>query len=116
MKLYVGGCCQGQAELAAAETGLRPVDVTPEQAMTAPAIDHFHLLMRRVSDERAFAQALIERNPNAVIVSDEVGMGIVPIDPIDRRWREQVGRALCLLARHAESVTRAVCGIGVRIK
>ena len=32
------------------------------------------------------------------------------------RVREAVGRALCVIAQRADEVTRAVCGIGVRIK
>ena len=51
-----------------------------------------------------------------MIVSDEIGSGIVPIDQNDRLWRETVGRALCTIARQAEQVIRVVCGIGVRIK
>ena len=33
-----------------------------------------------------------------------------------RLFREAVGRALCIVAQESESVTRCVCGIGVRIK
>ena len=31
-------------------------------------------------------------------------------------WAFVVGGALCVIAQKAESVTRCVCGIGVRIK
>ena len=51
-----------------------------------------------------------------MIVANEVGAGIVPIDPGERAYREGVGRALCAIAQNSESVTRAVCGIGVRLK
>ena len=34
----------------------------------------------------------------------------------DRAIREDVDRALCIIAQQAESVTYCVCGIGVRIK
>jgi adenosyl cobinamide kinase/adenosyl cobinamide phosphate guanylyltransferase len=40
----------------------------------------------------------------------------VPVDRNDRAWREAAGRALCVLAQKSESVTRVICGIGVRIK
>ena len=46
----------------------------------------------------------------------EVGSGVVPIEADARAYREAVGRALCVVAQSAESVTRCVCGIGVRIK
>ena len=52
----------------------------------------------------------------AVVTANEVGGGVVPMDPEERAWREACGRALCVLAGHADQVTRVVCGIGVRIK
>jgi len=51
-----------------------------------------------------------------VIVADEIGCGVVPVDRNDRTWREATGRALCVLAQKSENVTRVVCGIGVCIK
>ena len=64
----------------------------------------------------AFARTLLERNPGAVVVCDEVGLGVVPLDPFERRWREETGRALCLLAAAAERVERVSCGLGQRLK
>ncbi len=118
MRLYIGGCFQGQAELAWAETGVMPQDVTREQARTAPGINNFHELLRGLTpaEARAFAQELMEVNPDCVVVCDEVGMGVVPFTPEGRLWRESVGAAMCLLASHAECVTRVVCGIPVRLK
>ena len=49
-------------------------------------------------------------------LDNEVGGGIVPMDREERAWREACGRALCVLATHADQVTRVVCGIGVRLK
>lgn len=118
MRLYIGGCFQGQAELARAETGIEPEDVTRDEALLAPAIDHFHELLRGLTpaEARAFATELMEVNPGCVVVCDEVGMGVVPMEPEGRQWREAVGAAMCLLASHAESVTRAVSGIPVKLK
>ena len=41
---------------------------------------------------------------------------MVPLDPFERRWREETGRALCRLAAASERVERIVCEIGVRLK
>ena len=118
MKIYIGGSFQGQAEAAERETGLKPEPVSRGAALSAPAINDFHELLRGLTpaEARAFAEALIEQNPDAVIVADEVGMGVVPLEPEGRLWREAVGRAMCLLAASAQSVTRVTCGIPVRIK
>ena len=120
MKLYIGGANNGQWEAAAQETGLKPVLCSPEAALSAPCIDKFHLIVREVlqsgGDARDFARELLEKNPDAVIVCDEIGLGIVPLDPFERRWREDTGRALCILAEGAERVTRVYCGIPQVIK
>ena len=121
MMLFVGGQAQGQAEYAAAVTGRAPVScATPEEALSSPAIDRFHLLCRAIleqgGDVNAFVERLLAENPDAVVVSDEIGLGIVPLDPFERRWREETGRALCRLAAASERVERVCCGLGVKLK
>ena len=51
-----------------------------------------------------------------IIICDEIGNGIVPIDPFEREYRERVGRILVQLAKRAEEVERIICGIGQKIK
>lgn len=51
-----------------------------------------------------------------VIVSEEIGSGIVPMDAFLRAWREETGRIQCSLASQASEVWRVVGGIGQRIK
>ena len=67
-------------------------------------------------DPREFARQFCAAHPDAIVVANEVGAGVVPIAKEERLFRETVGRALCIVAQEAESVTRCVCGIGVRIK
>lgn len=126
MRLYIGGCHQNKLNLALGDTGIDPSDVRDgaaldgESALTAKLIDHFHLLIGNVlrAGENAedFARLLCARNPDAVIVSDEIGMGIVPVDSFERAWREDVGRALCIVAAACERVDRVFYGIPTRIK
>ena len=109
MKLYVGGMCQGQAELARLEN--------PESEF----FFDFHETIRKAvlqegQDPRAFARLFCEEHPEAVVIANEVGAGVVPMVAEDRAFREAVGRALCVIAQQAQQVTRCVCGIGVRIK
>ena len=47
---------------------------------------------------------------------DEVGNGIVPIDFLEREYRERTGRILVKLANQADEVVRVICGIGQKIK
>ena len=51
-----------------------------------------------------------------VIVMDEVGSGIVPMEKADRLWREACGRCGCMIAARADRVIRLVCGIPTIIK
>lgn len=120
MRLYIGGTGHGQEKAAEKETGRVPVFCTPEEALKVQAIDRFHLLTKQILSEggsaQEFASKLVRENPDAVICSDEIGSGIHPIDPEERRWREETGRALCILAEASETVTRVFCGIPQRIK
>lgn len=120
MKLYLGGCHQGKTAYVSAQTGLTPVSCSAEEAFSTPAINAFHWIIREIllsgGDPAAFTEELLKRNPEAVVVSDEIGLGIVPLDPFERRWREETGRALCRLAERACQVERISCGLGMRIK
>ena len=51
-----------------------------------------------------------------VIVMDEVGSGIVPMEKADRLWREACGRCGCMIAARADRVIRLVCGIPMILK
>lgn len=58
----------------------------------------------------------LEECGDCVVICDEVGNGIVPVEAFEREYRESVGRVLIELAKKAETVERVVCGIGQRIK
>lgn len=55
-------------------------------------------------------------NPDIIVICDEVGCGVVPVDREERAWRESVGRLCCWMAERAESVERVFCGLGMRLK
>jgi adenosylcobinamide kinase/adenosylcobinamide-phosphate guanylyltransferase len=51
-----------------------------------------------------------------IIVSNEVGLGIVPADRVSRIYRDLLGKANRMLAEHADEVYLLVAGIPVTIK
>ncbi len=51
-----------------------------------------------------------------LIVSNEVGLGIVPAYPLGRMYRDALGRANQMLAREADKVIFMVAGIPMIIK
>lgn len=83
-------------------------------------ITNFHILVKRLladgKDPVEIAGKLVDNNPGLIVIMDEVGNGIIPLEKSDRIWREQVGRTSCILAARAESVERIVCGFCMRIK
>ena len=93
---------------------------TPEEAQKADILNHFHELIRRFpelfTDPAAFVSEWEENCPDQVLVTNELGYGVVPVDPEDRRWREQCGRVCTALAAQCQQVYRVVCGIGVALK
>jgi adenosylcobinamide kinase/adenosylcobinamide-phosphate guanylyltransferase len=52
----------------------------------------------------------------AILVTNEVGSGVVPETPLGRRFRDCAGRANEVLARAADEVYFMVSGIPLRIK
>ena len=51
-----------------------------------------------------------------IVVSNEVGLGIVPAYPLGRLYRDALGRANQRLAAAADTVVFMVAGIPMRIK
>lgn len=83
-------------------------------------LNHLHSRIRQSMAEGGCPEEeiglFLEKNPDSVIISDEVGCGIVPADAFEREYRERTGRILVELARQAEEVVRVICGIGQKIK
>ncbi len=51
-----------------------------------------------------------------IMVTNEVGCGLVPEHPLARRYRDLVGRCNQVMAHGADRVVQVVCGIPVVIK
>jgi adenosylcobinamide kinase / adenosylcobinamide-phosphate guanylyltransferase len=64
----------------------------------------------------ALVTALAEVRVDIVLVANEVGLGIVPDNPLARRFRDEAGRLNMRLARHASRVVFLVAGIPMVVK
>jgi adenosylcobinamide kinase/adenosylcobinamide-phosphate guanylyltransferase len=64
----------------------------------------------------ALEAALAGRTARAVLVSNEVGLGIVPDNALARRFRDEAGRLHQRLAAQADTVTLVVAGLPMRVK
>ncbi|MDR0312722.1 MAG: bifunctional adenosylcobinamide kinase/adenosylcobinamide-phosphate guanylyltransferase [Treponema sp.] len=73
------------------------------------------LIKKDVVVEEAVSQ-FITANKEAIIISNDISCGVVPVDPVLRKWREAVGKTLTALSRNSDEVIRLFCGIQTRIK
>ena len=138
MILIVGGAYQGKEAWAKKHYSevhwIDGENCREEDIYQCQGIFHFHKylerLMRNHYEEKEenvdsidrfawvtdLAERLYRENQNIVIVTDEIGYGIVPMDPFERTYREVVGRVCTKLAKNSESVYRVVCGIEMKLK
>ena len=64
----------------------------------------------------AFETALARRTSPTILVSNEVGMGIVPETPLGRQFRDEAGRLNQRIAARAGRVLFMVAGLPVTVK
>lgn len=126
MILVTGGAFQGKKEYVTKTFGILKEEMADgqtcewQQIRSCSCLFHFHLLIKRMmqngEDTADLCEILMEENPKLIVVTNELGCGIVPMDPFERQYREQCGRICCNLAKEAKEVHRVVCGIGQVIK
>ena len=116
MVLIIGGAGQGKLDLALslANCGREEIALSPQAA--GPVLYHLEAWLKTEPAPLPALEELLRRNPNVVIVCDEVGCGVVPMDRSQRDWRERVGRTCCVLAERADRVIRVFCGIPTTLK
>ena len=117
MDLVIGGAFQGKLSWAAREYDLKPEELcdlaAEEPRAGARCCFHLEELTRRDADAARYLPQLLAAD---VVVSREVGSGVVPVDKNERAAREAAGRLGCLLAQRADAVVRVFCGIPVYLK
>lgn len=126
MKLIIGGAFQGKKKFAETLTGIPAGQFADglvcekEAVFEQPVICHFHECVRRMleknQDTTTLVHEILKKNPDLVIISNELGYGVVPTGQFDRHYRETTGRICTQAAAAAEEVYRVVCGIPTRIK
>ena len=110
MVFVVGGAYQGKASY-----------VKDNYGEEYRVISDYHLRVRKqlregidpIAEWENFSKSLED---NVVIISRDLGSGLVPMESFERQYREQLGRVNCLIAKCADEVIRVVCGIGTKIK
>jgi adenosylcobinamide kinase/adenosylcobinamide-phosphate guanylyltransferase len=74
-------------------------------------------LPARFDDERsAFLSEIAEVNGDVILVSNEVGMGIVPVGAVSRRFADEAGRLNQAVAQRCENAVMLVAGLPLVLK
>ena len=139
MRLYIGGKAQGKTEyvrklyqeaLICDENNFQSVlgDMIESTGGDKNCCDliiwnHFHLCIMKLITEGIddinicnYVNHITRTIKNIIIISDEIGNGIVPMDAVMRDYREIVGRLLIDIAKESESVERIICQIPMKLK
>ena len=124
-KLIVGGSRSGKKERLS-ELGFLDSEISDgaacslDKAFSLPALYGLHMLVRRLMKSEADPVQVVRKGLQEgavrVVVCDEIGCGVIPMDRFERDWREQVGRILCEIAKSTPSVERVFCGVASEIK
>ena len=120
MELVIGGKSQGKLNYAIDLLNEPCINVSDGELKDAHIIYNLQNIVRKLMTEERDAISEIDNfvnlHPNCVIICDEVGYGLVPIDQFERNYRDMVGKICCNLAKKATRVHRVICGIGTVIK
>ena len=120
--LIVGGASQGKREYAQKAFGLNEREILPwnEEREAASCIADLHLRVRACLEKGLTQQEVLEKLlpfcQGKIVLCDDIFCGVVPLDALERQWREVTGRLLCRLAQEADSVIRMQCGLPQAIK
>ena len=125
MILIFGGAYQGKLEYALDNFNMTEKDVfhCKEEAvldLSFKVINNLeNFVMGCVKEGKEAKDLLLEYGEaleDKIIIVTDISQGIVPMDPVQRCWREMVGRTMLYLGGRAEKVIRVFCGLGQEIK
>ena len=123
MTLIFGGAYQGKLDYALERFGDSDVYRCTNEDKSVPIgkiiyeIDRWVLaLIQADANVAENISRFIDANSDAVVICNDISCGVVPLGAEMRKWREETGRAMAVLARHSGEVVRMFCGIPSRVK
>lgn len=120
--LMIGGRGQGKRELALQMFSLLDEEISEgavcdlSELATCRAVNDLHLLTRRLLQQGKSVTDFLPMLRDKIIICDELGCGVVPVERDLEDWREFTGRLCCDLAAEADVVIRVLAGIPQVIK
>lgn len=126
MFLVTGGAYQGKQAFAVSYFKVDAKSIADgktigfDEIRNYQCISNFHILIKRLmkagKSTEEMKKMIDSLEENSIIITDEIGNGIVPAEQFEREWREQTGRLCCYIAAKSQKVIRLSGGIPVFIK
>jgi len=126
MKMIIGGAFQGKLaygkRIYPTIEWINGSDCEFNDIEKCKGIYNFQEYIKRMLEKGQEAELMVQLqnlsqiNSELVIISDEVGYGLVPAEKKERYYREQIGRICTELATKCEHVERVVCGVSMILK
>lgn len=129
MELYIGGFSQGKLNFVKslypnykvfAEDDFEKILSLKNEKFIW---NNFHLTIKKLLSSKIESSKIqndlskiILNNPEVIIISSEIGSGIIPLEKDERFFREFTGRLLCEIAKKSQKVVRIICGLTQRLK
>lgn len=126
MILIIGGAYQGKLDFAKRKFNISDDEVFFCSRESAEI--NFGKRVIADLDEFVYACAEAGRNPrrylaenrskweNSIIIVNDVSCGLVPMEAVDRAYREEVGRVVVYLGKEARSAVRIFAGLAKNLK
>ena len=122
MIMITGGAFQGKREFAKKQFGITDSEILNggkcelSKLVNARCICNYELVIKRIIAENIDPLDFTKKLNCEIVIINEIGCGIIPLEKSEREWREMTGRAGCILADRSEKVYRVCCGIATLIK
>lgn len=128
MRLIIGGYAQGKREYATSsypEHSLVEMDYLEKNTAASDkliitGLDEWvkAFVVKGVAEEEILCRlnVILDKYEDLVIITCEIGNGIVPMEKQERMYRDLLGKIQIYLAKKALCVERIICGIATVIK
>lgn len=129
MELYIGGFSQGKLNFVKSLYPNYKVFCEDDFEKILSLKDekfiwnNFHLTIKNLLKAKIESSKIqndlskiILSNPEIIIISCEIGSGIIPLEKDERFFREFTGRLLCQIAKNSKKVVRIICGLSQQLK
>lgn len=117
MIFIIGGYAQGRLAYALQQYSLSAQDIC-DIAVTDDWQHHkiIYHAEELVTKHICLSDKILLQWQNKIIISQQVGCGLVPISAEERQWRESVGAMNQRIASYADTVIHVCCGLGMYLK